>query len=422
MTKIASTRAIEALTRPGRYSIGHGLYLVISPSGRRSWVLRYQCDGTRHDAGLGAYPKVSLTEARDAAHEAHQQIRKGLDPIQERHKARVVTAPIPTFREIAATVIADVSRQAVSDKSIARAKRLLGPQYCACWQDVPVTEISTTDIASKLISIAAQKAETARQLHIFLGKVFDAARVILRDRNGIPLRENPTSIRDLRALGYGRRALHTSHAALDWRQAPEFMAALRTRDGISFRALEFTVLTGVREAAAAGAQWSEFDLEAAVWTIPLERLKDRLHRKQAFRVPLSKDCLAILNRMQGLHPTWVFPGLSGTQAVAPQSILQALKLRLNRDEDGRAIWLDSDSGRPIVVHGFRATLKTFADDHGFRHEVSEFTLGHAVGGNVERRYRRTDLLEERRLFLQAWADHCSSYRRGNVVPIRQACG
>jgi integrase len=418
MTRITTTKAIEALTEPGRYSAGEGLYLTISPSGSRTWMLRYQVHGRRHDAGLGRYPEVSLTDARRAAFEAHQKISAGLDPILERRKSKAPLIPIPTFRDVAALVTADVTRQTVSEKSVARAERLLGPKYCACWQAVPITEISTTDIASRLIAIAASKPETARQLLGLLSKVFDRARVILRDQHAASLRENPTSLRDLRALGYGRKAETNSHAALDWRLAPDFMAALRQRDGVAFRALEFTILTGVREAAAAGAKWSEFDLEAGIWTVPLDRLKDRLHRKQPFRVPLSSDCRAVLEHMKGLHQTWVFPGLTNSQPLAPQSILQALKLRVNRDRDGNPIWRDPDSGRPIVVHGFRATLKTFADDQGVRHEVSEFTLGHAVGGNVERRYRRTDLLEERRKFLQAWADHCRNDYSTNVVLLR----
>lgn len=419
MTKITTAKAIEALKEPGRYSVGQGLYLCISSSGRRTWMLRYQARGTRHDAGLGAYPKVSLTEARNATFEAHRKLALGHDPIQERRKARVAATPIPTFRELAASVVDDVARLTVSDKSIARAKRLLGPKYCECWQALPITDISTTDIASRLISIAAEKPETARQLHGLLSKLFDAARVVLRDRHGTLLRENPTSLRDLRALGYGRKAHHTSHAALDWRQAPVFMAALRSRSGVAFRALEFTVLTGVREAAAAGAQWSEIDLEAGIWTVPLNRLKDRQHRQQGFRVPLSTDCIALLRALGGLHSTWVFPGLK-QGPIAPQSMLQALKVRLNRGADGAPLWVDPDSKAPITVHGMRATLKSWADDHDVRHEVSEFTLGHAVGGTVERRYRRTDLLELRRSFLQTWAGHCSSGTTSNVIPMRAA--
>jgi integrase len=181
--------------------------------------------------------------------------------------------------------------------------------------------------------------------------------------------------------------------------------------------LELAALTGLREGEVAGAEWSEFDLDAAVWTIPIERLKDRAHRKQPHRVPLSGRALKIIRGMKGSHERWVFPGLDTERSIAPQSMLEALK-KLNADKTGKPIWLDADSKRRIVVHGFRSTLRTWAEERGFRREAAEQSLGHAVANQIEARYRRTDILDERRKLLDAWAAFCSAPpSAAKVIPI-----
>lgn len=419
MARINSNKAIEALTMAGRYRIDDGLYLMVSKTGRRSWVLRYQRDGRRHDAGLGAYPSVTLTDARQMALDARRSLAMGLDPIHQRRLAQQAGLAIPTFSDIAAKVLETVARDALNEKSLFRARLLLGPKYCKSLLDRPVNSITSADLAKILNGVAATRRETARKLHGVLSKVFEAARVTLRDVHGIELGNQPTNLRDLRALGYDRRVINKNYPALDWRDAPEFMTALRGRTGTAYRALELTILTGVREGAVAGAKWEEFDLDAGIWTVPLSRLKDRRHREKPLRVPLSSRVLETLKAVEGLDSTWVFPGLRPKRPIVAQSMLQALKLKLNRDASGQPIWLDPESRRPIVVHGFRATLKTFADDRGIRREVSELTLGHSFGGDVERRYRRTDLLDDRRRFLQAWSDHCNQSVSANVVALRR---
>ncbi|HET7086315.1 MAG TPA: integrase arm-type DNA-binding domain-containing protein [Rhizomicrobium sp.] len=419
MTKITSTKAIDTLATEGRYSAGNGLYLSISSKGGKSWVLRYQLRGRRHDAGLGVYPIVSLSSARLKALDAQRFIAQGKDPIQEWRAAMQGALPVPTFGDMAQVVLTEVASKYQNEKNRYRADLLLGPKYCYALIPLPVNTITASDVANLLGQVAATKPETARKLHGHLRKVFETSRVKLRETHNIILGTLPTDLDDLRALGFTPQVTNEAYPALDWRDAPGFMSTLRARTGIAFRALEFTILTGLRESAAAAAQWPEIDIEAGIWTVPLERLKDRQHRKQPLRVPLSSRAKEVLALVRGLDGRWVFPGLTPNSPINPYSMLQALKVRLNRDENGQPIWLDPDSKRPIVVHGFRATLKTFGDDHNFRWEVTEYSLGHAVGGQVERRYRRTDLLEERRRFLQSWADYCGSSQTGRIITFRQ---
>lgn len=413
---IKSARKVEATKLPGRYSAGNGIYLVVSPKKHKTWILRYQVGGRRRDMGIGAYPTVSLAEARHRGAEARRQISRGLDPIAVRKDARKAAQPVPTFDDMAQLVTADIDRKSTNEKVQYRAKLLLGKSYCSALLARPINTISAADIARLLNKVRAKKPETARKLHGFLSKVFEVARVVLRDEHGVALGDLPTNLKDLKALGYDPRVRNKAHPALSWVEAPKLSAALRKREGIATRALEVALLTGLREAEVSLAEWPEIDLEAGIWTIPVNRLKDRQHRSQPHRVPLSRRVSEVIRSLNGLSEKWIFPGLVPKRPIAPQSLLQALK-SLNKGADGKVIWLDSESKKPIVVHGLRATLRTWAEDNGFRREAAEQTLGHSVGSAVEVRYRRTDILDERRKLLEAWSDFCSSKPSSKVVPM-----
>lgn len=368
--------------------------------------------------GLGSYPTVGLAEARDAATDAQRQIAKKISPIEARKAAMRAARPLPTFSDIAERVIEDVGAQSTNEKVRYRARLLLGKKYCGRILNKPVNAISAADVARLLNGVKATKPETARKLHGILAKVFEAARVLLRDKHGITLGDQPTNLKDLKALGYDPRVRNKPHPALDPAQIPEFMVALRQQNTLASDALELLILTGLREGEVAGAEWSEIDLDGALWTIPIERLKDRLHRKLPHRVPLSGPALAILRKLETLDEDWVFPGLGTEKSIAPQSILEALK-NLNADKNGKPIWLDPVSKERIVVHGFRSTFRTWAEENGFRREAAEESLGHKVAGKVEGQYRRTDILDERRKLMEAWATYCGTTKADTrVIPIR----
>jgi integrase len=418
MAVIKSARAVETLKMQGRHSAGNGLYLIISPSGSKAWVLRYQLNNRRTDMGLGSYPAVSLSDARNEAAGAKRQISQQTDPIKARKAAKKASKPLPTFSDIAERVIEDVGTHSTNEKVKYRAKLLLGKQYCGRILNKPVNAISAADVARLLNDVKATRPETARKLHGLLAKVFETARVVLRDQHGVMLGEVPTNLKDLKALGYDARTRNQRHPALDPRQAPDFMTILRQRESIAFRALELTVLTGLREGEVTGAQWSEIDLDTNIWTIPIERLKDKRTRGQPHRVPLSSRAAQIIRGQKGLNDHWVFPGRTPPHSIVPQSLLQALK-KLNINTKGEPIWVDPETKRRIVVHGFRSTLRTWAEENGFRREAAEESLGHKIGNQIEARYRRTDILEERRKLMDAWATYCGTAKPdGKVIPIR----
>jgi integrase len=413
-TKRLSARKIETIRTPGYHADGEGLYLVVDPSGARRWAYIYHTHGKRREMGLG---RMGLKDVRERADEVRLQIRKGIDPIAARQQDRSNTASIPTFETIAAEVIADAQAKSTNDKVRYQWKLLLGPRYCNSLLLKPINQITTLDIEQVLRPVWRTKPETARKLLVRLRRVFDYARVQLRDQHSIVMPSNPAAWQDLRDRGFERISKPTRgrQAALDYRQAAEFFVAISSRQGTAARALAVTLLTGLRTGEVIGARWTEIDLERQIWVIPPERLKDRKTRTEPHRVPLSPQVIAILKALPRLGE-FVFPGIKLGKALSNMAMLSMLK-DMNTDESGMPRWTDPKSGRPITPHGLRATLRTWGEDAGFPRDLLEEALGHQIGTAVERAYRRTDSFDRRRGVMQAWADFCCGkpIGRENVV-------
>jgi integrase len=263
-----------------------------------------------------------------------------------------------------------------------------------------------------LRQVWTSKPETGRKLLVRLRRVFDYARVHLRDRLGIALPHNPAAWQDLRDRGFERTSKLTRgrQPALDYHRAPELLTAVRRREGFAARALEVTLLSGLRTGEVIGATWGEIDLTNRSWTIPPERLKDRRTRNEPHRVPLSH---ALVTLLQGLPRIgdYVFPDAKGGKPLSNMAMLALLK-KLNQDDTGKPRWVDPKSGRPITPHGLRATFRTWGEDTGFPRDLLEEALGHQIANAVERAYRRTDSFERRWEVMEAWADFCTSKRSG----------
>jgi integrase len=221
--------------------------------------------------------------------------------------------------------------------------------------------------------------------------------------------DNPARWADLKAMGFEPPTQLTRgrHPSLSHERLPAFFADLCARGAVAARALEFLILTNVRTDAVLKARWTEVDLQQAIWSVPLANLKDRKYRKEAFRVPLSERAVEIVREMERIKVSdYVFPGQAPRRPLSNMALLVLLK-RMNSVATEK--WVDAGDGRPITAHGFRATFRTWAEEvTGFPYAVIEEAMGHQVGGQVERAYRRTDVLEKRRELMRAWANYCES--------------
>ncbi len=407
---------------PGRHVDGDGLHLVVSKNGRCKWVLRYQMNGARRDMGLGSYPSIGLAQARIAAADARKLILSRVDPITARKVARNAGKPAPTFQEIADIVVKDAQTKSGNAKVRYQWARHLGAAYCGPLLSRPVDQITTLDVAAVLRPIWREKPEVARKLYPAVRRVFEYARIRLRDDYAIIMPDNPARWDDLKAMGFEppTKLSRGSYPSLPYSEIKAFMTELRARDAVAARALEFLVLTNLRTDAVLKARWEDIDLGKTLWTIPLENLEDRKHRKEGFRVPLSGRAIEILRQMKKVRTSaFAFPSHTG-QPLSNMAMLTVLK-RMNGSSKPK--WIDPSSKRPITAHGFRATFRTWAEEStSFPHAVIEEAMGHTVGSQAERAYRRTDVLEKRRELMNAWARHCEPGRAGKTASVSQRRG
>ena len=185
-------------------------------------------------------------------------------------------------------------------------------------------------------------------------------------------------------------------ASLPYPRLPEFIAEIRGHSGHAVRCLEFTILTATRTGESTGAQWHELDLDRAVWKVPANRMKTlRRHR-----VPLSSAAVDILKGQQGQHEHLVFPSKKGQHL--PRTAM--LKLLKNLDTE----YKDRD-GRPITVHGFRSTFRTWAAEMtAFSRDICDASLGHVTKTSGEAAYNHSDLLQKRAELMDAWGQYANS--------------
>ncbi len=373
----------------GRHSDGGGLYLDRDEGGRSRWVFMWKVKGKRREMGLGSAAPggVSLAQARVEAAKAREALQNNLDPIEARDAVPEEPKPVPTFGEVADTLVADLGPQWRNSKHRAQWAMTL-KEYAAPLRAMPVDKVDTDAVLAVLKPIWSTKAETASRLRGRIERVLDAARA-KGDRSG----ENPARWRGhMKHLLPQRQKLQRGHhAAMPFEELPAFITRLRERDAVAAMALEFLILTAARSGEVLGATWAEIDLEAKLWTVPAERMKaGREHR-----VPLSPRAVAILEKVKPLASgAYVFPGRRGKGAPLSGMALQMLLRRMKVE---------------VTPHGFRSSFRDWAGELShFPREIAEAALAHTVGDATERAYRRGDAVEKRREMMAAWAEFAGS--------------
>ena len=409
-TQKLSARTVATTNKPGRYADGNGLYLQVNTTGTKSWLFRFMLAGKSREMGLGALAEVSLSEARTVAAEARKLVKSGTDPLDQREadrKAREAATALEraramSFRECADRYIEAHQVGWKNEKHRTQWPNTLRDYVYPVVGDLPVAEIDLPLVLKVLEPIWTTKTETASRVRGRIEAILDWA-TVREFRKG----ENPARWRG--QLSHllappSKVAKVEHHAALPYAEIGTFMAALRTRDAIAARALEFAILTAARTGEVIGATWGEIDLDGAVWTVPGSRMKaDKEHR-----VPLSEPVLAILRTMaERRNGEIVFPSARGNP-LSNMAMAMLLR-RMNRDD--------------LTAHGFRSSFRDWAAERtAYPSEVVEMALAHAIGNKVEAAYRRGDLFEKRRRLMDDWAGFCGTRQAesgATVVPLRR---
>jgi integrase len=387
-----------------------GLLLQITPSGAKSWIYRTTVGGKRRSIGLGGYPDVTLSQARDLARERKATIRSGIDPVEEQkaNKRKLVAAQLSTmtFEDAAKAYIKKKDAEFKNPRQTEQWHSSLATYAYPKLGRMPVADIGLPHIKAVLDPIWETKTETAKRVQARIENILGWSAT-----HGYRSAENPARWQGYLDKVYPSPAKikkKRHHAALPVTDLPGFMSELRQMKGDAARALEFLILTAARtnevigdkRISKTGIAWEEIDFERRVWTVPAERMKSG----KEHRVPLSDRAIEILEGMPRQY-AHVFTGTKGS--IASNNNLSAVLKRM---------------GVSATVHGFRSTFKDWAREYTAYHdEVSELALAHVNSDETRAAYARSQLIEKRRLLMGEWKEFCSnidySRRNSNVTPL-----
>lgn len=377
----------------GKYQDGNGLLLVKRDKSAGYWVFRFSWEGKRPEMGLGTWPAVSLAAAREAASNARDQVRDGVNPIQARKDAELARQSVPTLAECIYAV--NEARKA-GWKGEGKNARWLSPLELHV---IPVIgHVAVTDIDQNLIKKALEpiwktKNPTARKAATRLNLALNHA-----DAMGLDVKLSAVK-RAVHLLGdSGHEVQH--HSAMPWQEVPEYYQSLGFGSAVA-RVLCFMILTGGggRTAPVRLARYDQIDGDC--WTIPGALMKGRKGKTPDFRIPLSPPALELIELCKELTGgEWLFPGPSGKPIT---DVMTSKHMR----------------HLPYTPHGFRTSFREWMLHVGVPYEVSETAIAHTVGTTVTQAYLRDDFFEKRRVIMHDWANHLLGKGSAKLLEIKQ---
>ncbi len=381
------TRALNKLSasevknaKAGKHSDGGGLWFATNEQAKGKWFLRVVVHGRRREMGLGAYPAVSLKEARLEAEKWRGVVRQGQDPIKLRDQyAREAARNMHLLKDIALDAFETRKAELKGDGTAGRWFSPLELHVLPKLGKVPVTDIDQRDIRDTLAPIWHEKASTAQ-------KAMDRLGICLRHAAALGLDVDLQATLKAKALLGQQRHQPQNVPALHWHDVPAFYQSLN-EGTVTELALRLLILTAVRSKPVRFLHLDQ--IEGDVWTVPAELMKGRKGTTSDFRVPLSTEAQAVIEQAKPFaRDGLLFAGVR--RGVISDATMSKYMDRRGMKE------------RP---HGFRSSFRDWiAEATKTPHEVAETCLGHVAGGKVERAYRRTDFLEQRRALMERWGN------------------
>lgn len=401
---------------------GRGLYLFITPTGAKSWRFDYRFPkgGKRHVVVYGAWPDVSLSEARKKHDAARLQLANGLNPAAEKKKQNELTkaaqdaeqkAKKNTFRGIGAEWY---------EKAVNKRKKENRP-YSEAWEDNttrwlgwayddfgnrPIGEIEAPDVLALIERVAAKAPRSGEECRQLLARIFDYGIATLRAPKGF----NPA--RAIQGAVMVPDRVH--HPKLEAKHLPKFLADIEAHDGREALKIGLKVLLHCfpRKRELCEAPWTEIDFGNALWSIDKGRTKSRNSKNpRDHLIPLSSQVLAMFRRLKELaaDSPYVLPSIHWKRREKPVG-----ELALNQMLEAIGY-----SGEVFVPHGARATAISILQEAGWDEALLDLQLGHKPPGGTKPAYFRGSVMEQRRKLMQAWSDMLDAYAAGgsNVVPI-----
>lgn len=383
--------------KPIKLGDERGLFLLLQPSGGKLWRLKYRYLGKEKKLSLGIYPDVSLKVARARRDEARTLLANGADPASVKFdlKAEAKIAAANTFKAIADEYIEKSAREGRAAVTIKKTRWLLSLMESDLGKR-PITEITPADLLEALQKVEAKgHLETARRMRSLAGRIFRYAVATSRATS------DPSAL--LRGALVAPKVTHHS-AILDPKGVGELLRAIDGYSGqpLTCLALKLTPHVFVRPGELRRAEWQEFDLEKAIWTIPADKMKMR----DPHLVPLSKQALEILDATKAISAgqRYVFSSLYPGKRPMSENTINAALRRLGY------------SGKEMTAHGFRSTASTLLNESGkWSADAIERALSHKDSNAIRASYHRGAHWAERVEMAQWWSDHLDTMRKGADV-------
>lgn len=394
---------INKATKKGMFPDGRGLYLQVSKSGSKSWIYRYEVKGKERSHGLGGYPAISLSDAREEADNCRKLRKQGIDPIEYKRKKdaenKLRDAKSITFKECALAYIDSHKIGWKNPKHEMYWRNTLETYAYPVIGDLSVQDVDTGLVLAVIEPIWAAKTETASRVRQRIENIIDWAKA-----RGYREGENPARWRGHlnTQLPERKKVQKVKHfPAMPYKDLPAYFCELRQVDTVAAKALTFTILTAARATEARECRWPEIDIKNKVWIVPPDRMK----ASKEHRIPLSDEVIKILIEIEGYDSEFLFPGIKRGQSISEATIRKLLR----KTHDG------------LTVHGFRSSFRDWcAEMTSYPREVAERCLAHAIGNETEAAYQRGDLFVKKSKLMNAWSDYCSTDKQaGAVVPLKK---
>ena len=381
---------------PVKLSDSGGLYLMVTPGGSKLWRWKYRIGGIEKVMALGAYPQVTLAQAREGVAKARKLLAVGDDPMAQRKadKLAKLTAAENSFQTVA-LLWWEQWRSAKSPRHADDVHKRLKADVFPAIGKRPVSDIQAPELVAMVKAIAGRGAlDIAKRALQTSGQVFRYAIA-----HGLAQRNPATDIKPADILA-ARKA--GNYARLDAKELPELLRHMEAYQGapVTRLAMKLMALTFVRTSELIGARWAEFDLEAGRWDIPPERMK----MKTPHIVPLSSQAINVLQTLQLVsgHGELLFPGERDHQMpMSNNTILKALE---RMGYKGR-----------MTGHGYRGIASTVLHEIGFNHAHIELQLAHQERDEVSAAYNHATYLSDRAKMMQHWGDYLENCTTGNVI-------
>lgn len=374
-----------------------GLYLLVKATGIRYWRMNYRFGGQQRTLSFGRWPEILLGDARELLLEARRKLAKGLDPLEQAKLDKIAKsiAATNTFQAVAEEWLEKIEKEGLAAITLKKARWLLAQTYPALGKR-PISEITAHELLLVLKKIEASKRyDTANRIRSTCSQMFRYAIATARAERDI--------CSDLRGALVTPRTTHRA-AITTPTEAGGLLRAVEDYEGNDLTRIALRLLPHlfVRPGELRWAEWSEFDFDKAVWTIPDHKMKMR----RPHAVPLSRQALAIIGEIEhgASYSAFLFPSLRALDRPMSDNTINAALRRLGFSKD------------QMTGHGFRAMAATLLNEMGiWNPDAIERQLAHADGNSIRRAYARGQYWEERVRMMQHWSDYIDQLRDGATM-------